>query len=83
MADILMYLLLGFILYRCWRRMQKNRVAKAMAMMQREYMMTVIAEHPEFAERANQLVEAEAKANMGIVARVKSLIRKLKERQKV
>lgn len=83
MVDILMYLLLGFILYRCWRRMQKNRVAKAMAMMQREYMMTVIAANPEYSERANKLVEAEAKANMGIVARVKSLIRKLKERQRV
>ena len=78
-----MYLLVVWIAYQCYRRAQRNRVRKAMSMMMREYMMTVIVEHPDFTERANKLIAAEAKAQMGIVARVKLLIRKRKEAQKL
>lgn len=78
-----MYLLVAWIAYQCYRRAQRNRVRRAMSMMMREYMMTVIVEHPDFTERANKLIAAEAKAQMGIVARVKLLIRKRKEAQKL
>lgn len=78
-----MYLLLLWIAYQCYRRAQRNRVQKAMSMMMREYMMTVIVEHPEYTERANKLIAAEAKARMGIIARIKLFVRKRKEAQKL
>lgn len=83
MTDLLLYLLFAYMAYCCWRRAQRNRVKKAMNMMLREYMMTVIAEHPDYTERANKLIAAEAKAQMGIVSRVRLLIRKRKEAQKL
>lgn len=82
MTNVILCIVVLLMLLRMRKQWRRKRIQKQIMLIQREFMIACIAEHPQFAERANRLIAAETKANMGVVDKCRLWIKKYKEKER-